>query len=114
MHQDASSSSGPHAGAGPLTQFLQTLYSTRVLPNERPSLHIARPLIPIMRKLKWCMQRDNLAKLMKAEGVHQRGIVEWLESERGRRVVHEGEKVRLAVCPNIRKKVGFYEELCRT
>jgi hypothetical protein len=28
-----------------------------------------------------------------------------------RKVLLEGEKVRLAVCPDIRSKVGFYERL---
>jgi hypothetical protein len=41
------------------------------------------------------------------------GIGAWLDRRDsvGRKVVQEGEKVRLAVCPNIRTKVGFYERL---
>ena len=67
-----------------------------------------------MRKLKWCLQRDRLAKVFKVSGVSV-GIGAWLDrgDSKGRKVVQEGEKVRLAVCPNIRTKVGFYERLGR-
>ena len=65
-----------------------------------------------MRKLKWCLQRDRLAKVFKVSGVPV-GIGAWLDrrDSEGRKVVQEGEKLRLAVCPNIRTKVGFYERL---
>ena len=79
---------------------------------ESSSLNISRSLLPIMRKLKWSLQRDRLAKVFKVSGVPA-GIGEWLDKRDslGRKVVQEGEKVRLAVCPNIRARVGFYERL---
>jgi len=92
---------------------LQTLCSTHIFPDvESSSLNVARSLLPIMRKLKWSLQRDRPAKVFKVSGVPI-GISAWLDKgdSQGRKVVQEGEKVRLAVCPNIRTKVGFYERL---
>lgn len=65
-----------------------------------------------MRKLKWSLQRDRLAKVFKESGMRL-GISAWLELGQGsgRRVVRETEKVRLAVCPDIRKTRGFFEGL---
>ncbi|KAF8167318.1 hypothetical protein B0H34DRAFT_681398 [Crassisporium funariophilum] len=97
---------------GTASTSLQTLYSCRVIPDvESSSILVARSLLPVMRKLKWSLQRDRLAKVFKTSGVIV-GIGPWLErEEERRRVVQEGEKVRLAVCPNIKTKVGFYEGL---
>ena len=39
-------------------------------------------------------------------------ILTWLEG-RGRGLMKEGERVRLAVCPGVRKLVGFYEGIGR-
>ena len=91
---------------------LQRLCSTHVFPDvESSSLNIvSRSLLPTMRKLKWSLQCDKLAKVFKMSGASV-SICEWLEKgdSQGRKVLQEGEKVRLAVCPNIRSKVGFYE-----
>jgi hypothetical protein len=98
---------------GTASNSLQILCSTHVFPDvESSSLNVARSLLPTMRKLKWCLQRDRLAKVFKVSGVSV-GIGAWLDrgGSEGRKVVQEGEKVRLAVCPNIRTKVGFYERL---
>ena len=98
---------------GTASNSLQILCSTHVFPDvESSSLNVARSLLPTMRKLKWCLQRDRLAKVFKVSGVSV-GIGAWLDgrNSEGRKVVQEGEKVRLAVCPNIRTKVGFYERL---
>ena len=100
---------------GTASNSLQVLCSTHVFPDvESSSLNVARSLLPTMRKLKWCLQRDRLAKVFKVSGVSV-GIGAWLDrgDSKGRKVVQEGEKVRLAVCPNIRTKVGFYERLGR-
>lgn len=61
-----------------------------------------------MRKLKWSLQRDKLAKMVR-DGSGILGVGKWLEGN-GRHV-REGERVRLAICPDIRKIVGFYEDL---
>jgi hypothetical protein len=100
---------------GTASNLLQILCSTHVFPDvESSSLNVARSLLPTMRKLKWCLQRDRLAKVFKVSGVSV-GIGAWLDrrdsSSEGRKVVQDGEKVRLAVCPNIRTRVGFFERL---
>jgi len=92
---------------------LRLLCSTHIFPDvESSSLNIARSLLPIMRKLKWSLQRDRLARVFKVSGVPV-GISAWLDrrDKEGRKIVEEGEKVRLAVCPNIGTKVRFYERL---
>jgi len=67
-----------------------------------------------MRKLKWSLQRDRLAKEFKNSG-RAVGLRNWLEEgeEKGirRRVFVEGETVRLAVCPDVTKRVWFFERL---
>jgi len=92
---------------------LYRVYSARVLPDELSSAAISPSLIPAMRKLKWSIQRDRLAKLVKArsEMVRNGGAVAWLE-DRGKAVMRrENERVRLALCPGIGGIVRFYENL---
>ncbi|KAE9398487.1 hypothetical protein BT96DRAFT_882966 [Gymnopus androsaceus JB14] len=94
--------------------FLKTLHYARVLPDEESSsLRISRSLLPVMRKLKWSIQKDNLSKKIRDGTVYSIPIFcKWLES-RGKGIVHDDERVRLAICPDVRKKVGFYEGLDR-
>jgi hypothetical protein len=96
-----------------ISASLRTLYTAHVYPDvESSSLNVARSLLPTVRKLKWSLQRDRLAKVFKESGMRL-GINAWLELGQGsgRRVVRETEKVRLAVCPDIRKTRGFFEGL---
>ncbi|KIK70666.1 hypothetical protein GYMLUDRAFT_149099 [Collybiopsis luxurians FD-317 M1] len=101
--------------------FLKTLHQAHVLPDEESSsVRISRSLLPVMRKLKWSIQRDNLSKKIRDGTVYSMpgnrtlGSFEvfcrWLES-RAKGIVHDDERVRLAICPDIRHKVGFYERL---
>ena len=102
---------------------LETLHQSHVLPDiESSSLSISRSLLPVMRQLKWSIQRDKLAQLVR-EGLSgavgrkntdgaQGSIAAWFES-RGRGIVQDGERVRLALCPSVRKMVHFYEQLGR-
>ncbi|KAF7347561.1 hypothetical protein MVEN_01512600 [Mycena venus] len=86
---------------------LKHLHQAQVYPDvESSSLSISRSLLPIMRKLKWSLQRDKLAKMVR-DGSGIFGVSQWLEGRR--HIVHENERVRLAICPDIRKIVGFYE-----
>jgi len=72
---------------------------------------MARSLQPVVHKLKWSLQRDRLAKLIKSSSCSSKaGFGAWLEST-ARHIIHDGEKVRLAVCPDIRQRVVFYERL---
>jgi hypothetical protein len=103
--------------AGSACHSLHSLHTSHVLPDvESSSLNVARSLLPVMRKLKWSIQRDKLAKVFKTSAT-KLGVGAWLQdsnnSEKGRRVLLEGEKLRLAVCPDIRKRVGFYERLAK-
>ena len=69
-----------------------------------------------MRRLKWCLQRDHLAREFKKSGKAV-GLGKWLDDGEGeetsfrKRVFVDGEKVRLAVCPDMKKRVGFFEKL---
>ncbi|KAJ7897202.1 hypothetical protein B0H14DRAFT_2677318, partial [Mycena olivaceomarginata] len=86
---------------------LQHLHQAQVYPDvESSSLSISRSLLPIVRKLKWSLQRDKLAKMVR-DGSGILGVGNWLEGRRN--IVQEGERVRLAICPNIKKIVGLYE-----
>ncbi|KAF5388589.1 hypothetical protein D9757_004689 [Collybiopsis confluens] len=102
-------------------EFLKTLHQAHVLPDEESSsIHISRSLLPVMRKLKWSIQRDNLSKKIRTGTVYSIsgssiGPLEvfgrWLESRAKAVVYDRDERVRLAICPDIRLKVGFYERL---
>ncbi len=94
-------------------QALKQLHYSHVLPDiESSSPNISRRLLPIVHKLKWSLQRANIARLLNAQIdlVSTRGLGEWLE-ESGRCLLSEHERVRLALCPDINKMVRFYEGL---
>jgi len=73
-----------------------------------------------MRKLKWSFQRDRMAKMVRDGTVCTipnmgslealSAFAQWLEN-RGKGIVQESERVRLALCPGIGKRVQFYEDL---
>ncbi|KAL0951589.1 hypothetical protein HGRIS_008270 [Hohenbuehelia grisea] len=103
---------------------LKALYLSHVMPDVESSSHtVSRSLLPVMRKLKWSLKRDKLAKSMRegpcmvavvggaADGS---GFTRWLESH-GRNVMLEDSngRVRLAVCPNVRKIIGAFETMGR-
>ncbi|ESK90939.1 f-box domain-containing protein [Moniliophthora roreri MCA 2997] len=98
--------------------ILKTLHATHVLPEECSSLRVSRILLPVMRKLQWSFQRDKLSRSFRDGTVHvysmpgkSANFGKWAES-RGKGIVQDGERVRLALCPgDVRKKVGFYESL---
>ncbi|KAI0068076.1 hypothetical protein BV25DRAFT_1904549 [Artomyces pyxidatus] len=95
--------------------LLEALHRTRVFPDvESSSLSISRSLLPIMRKLKWSIRRDGLAKRFRSEkgseDEQNASVARWIES-RSTILVGESERVRLAVCPGVRKIVDFYEHL---
>ena len=64
-----------------------------------------------MHKLKWSIQRDRLAKMVR-DGQREGGLATWLEAK-GQSIIQDGERVRLALCPSVKKKVGFFEGLSR-
>ncbi|KAJ7040289.1 hypothetical protein C8F04DRAFT_251542 [Mycena alexandri] len=89
---------------------LKRLHQSQVYPDiESSYLSISRSLLPIIRKLKFSLQRDKLARMVR-DGSGILGVNKWLEGRA--HIVHDsGERVRLAICPDIRKIVGFYEAL---
>lgn len=91
---------------------VERLYLDRILPEES-SRSVAPTLIPVMRRLKWSIQRDRIARFVKDRSVMEGhgGAVAWLENK-GRFVTSgEHERVRLAVCPGIKGILRFYENL---
>lgn len=81
-----------------------------------PNGKMSRRLAPVVHKLKWALQRDKLSKMVRMKfcnGVDGTvGLGNWLERQ-GYGLVEESEKVRLAICPDIRKIIGFYEGLSK-
>ena len=94
----------------------------RELPGgERFSPQIDRSLVPVMRKLKWCIRRDKVAQMVRRDACigetdkkmsvnTGNKVLNWFEG-RGRGLWKENERVRLAVCPGVNKIVRFYESL---
>jgi len=92
---------------------MKGLHSAGVLPDiEYSTPSISRTLLPVMRQLKWCIQRDTLAQRVRrfnplgASGL----FLGWVEG-RGHGILVDGERVRLAICPGVKKFVAFYEGL---
>jgi len=97
------------------TDSLKALYSTRVIPDAISSsicLSISQTLMPIIRKLRWSLQKDEFSRNMRDASGFGRidGIAAWIEAK-GPGKVQEGERARLAICPGVKKIVRFYEGL---
>lgn len=92
---------------------LRKLHKDQVLPDvECASPFIARSLLPVVRKLKWCIRRDELAKMVRSKldnegsgGSKNRG---WFEGD-GYGLWQEHERIRLAICPGVRQFISFFE-----
>lgn len=94
-------------------QYLESL--SHVLPDVESASHtISRSLIPAIHKLKWSLQRDKLAKMVRlkfcASGRDGANFGDWRE-RKAHGIVEDGERVRLAICPDIRRIVRLYEGL---
>jgi transposase len=81
------------------------LHELGILPDME---RVSRPLAPTLRDLKRCLQRDRLAKAVRARS--RGGVAGWLEG-RGRGLVKEGERVRLALCGDVKRLVRLFEGL---
>ncbi|KAG6910521.1 hypothetical protein DXG01_009940 [Tephrocybe rancida] len=95
-------------------KFLDSI--SHVLPDVESASHtISRILLPAIHQLKWSLQRDRLAKMVRlgscATGSATFG--DWRE-RKGHNIIEDGERVRLAICPDVRKTVRLYEELARS
>jgi len=95
-------------------EFLDSI--SHVLPDIESASHtISRILLPAIHQLKWSLQRDRLSQIVRLGfcGSPRPGGVGfgiWREGN-GRGIVEDGERVRLAICPDVRKTVKFYEGL---
>jgi len=99
--------------SAPEETLLSRLHQCHVYPDvESSSFTISRSLLPVMRRLKWCFLRDKLAKVVRDKSVPSTGFAAWLES-RGQIVV-DSERIRLALCPDVRRMVKLYEKQCIT
>lgn len=83
-----------------------------VLPDFKPGIptHISSNLFPIMRVLKWKLLRDQVAKIHRDVG-RKHLTQDWLENTV--RSYPEHERLRLAVCPDVRKLTLYFERLAR-
>ncbi|KXN88816.1 hypothetical protein AN958_06685 [Leucoagaricus sp. SymC.cos] len=97
------------------TSAYRSLHAALILPDvESSSTNFSRTLLPIVRRLKWCLRRDQLARNFKsgpyANADDRVAFWAWLEGK-GRGIVKDGERLRLAICPDVKSKVCFYETL---
>ncbi|KAH7925169.1 hypothetical protein BV22DRAFT_1011691, partial [Leucogyrophana mollusca] len=95
---------------------LKSLHHSHVLPDiESSSLSVSRSLLPVVRQLKWSIQKDKLAKIVRGGNcgpVAVGGVGTWIELK-GQSIIRDSERVRLALCPDVRKIVRLYEGLGR-
>lgn len=91
-------------------QILRNLHQCRIYPDvESSSLFVSRSLLPTVRKLKWSFRRDHLAKIARSGcSATAENFATWLEV-RGKGIVQDGERVRLALCPSVKKMAALYE-----
>ncbi|KIJ66245.1 hypothetical protein HYDPIDRAFT_109239 [Hydnomerulius pinastri MD-312] len=104
---------------------LQSLYSSHVLPDiESSTLSFSRSLLPVVRQLKWSIQKDNMARIIRAStcgligGSVAKGASHpfnsafgaWVELK-GQNIFGDTERVRLALCPDVGKMIRFYEDM---
>lgn len=101
---------------------LKSLHDTLVLPDvESSTLSISRTLLPIVHKLKWSIKKDKLAKIIRGSMcgamADSRSLQScsgclgpWIERQ-GQRIFGDTERVRFALCPDVRKMIRFYESM---
>ncbi|KAJ8583632.1 hypothetical protein M405DRAFT_937106 [Rhizopogon salebrosus TDB-379] len=103
----------------PASAILKSLHHSHILPDVESSLiYVSRSLLPVMRQLKWSIQRDALANKVRGGTLGlgdsilplTGGLGPWIEMK-GQSIVRDCERVRLALCPDVRRMVKFYESL---
>lgn len=57
------------------------------------------------------MKRDGLSQRVRAGREKDKDRFQWWIEGSGRRLVHESERIRLAICPGVRKFVRLFEGL---
>lgn len=83
-----------------------------ILPGFQPgaSSHISSSLLPVIRTLKWKFLRDQVARMHRDVG-GKHLTQDWLEKTV--RSYPETERLRLAVCPDVRKLTMYFEQLSK-
>ncbi|KAG9314097.1 hypothetical protein JVU11DRAFT_4878 [Chiua virens] len=101
---------------------LKSLHLSHVLPDiESSIISVSRTLLPVVHKLKWSIQKDNMSRIIRPHTSGAMNLSEpthpfngnfgaWVELK-GTNIFGESERVRLALCPDVRKMIKFYEEL---
>ncbi|KIJ53483.1 hypothetical protein M422DRAFT_154965 [Sphaerobolus stellatus SS14] len=79
-----------------------------ILPDvDSGSRRISRVLLPIVHTLKWSFQRDRLSQIYRKKS--NKSTVAWFEGNA--HLCPENERVRLAICPGVRKLKMFFERV---
>jgi hypothetical protein len=84
------------------------------LPSEAESPLISRRLLPVIARLKWSMKRDKFSRRLRAQPP-EKGVITDMDHFRSlleggsRSLMRDGERVRLAICPGIRRIVKYFE-----
>lgn len=90
--------------------MVHPLQDSAVLPGEFSSLTVSRSLLPTVHQLKWSIKRDKLSQMLRSgAGGSMLARPVWLE--RTRSILRENDRVRLGLCPDIRRIVRFYDNL---
>ena len=101
---------------------LKSLHYSHVLPDiESSILSVSRSLLPVVHKLKWSIQKDNMSRIIRAHTFSAMNLSKsshpfnggfgvWAELK-GINIFGDSERVRLALCPDVRKMIKFYEEM---
>ncbi|KAH0838058.1 hypothetical protein J3R83DRAFT_6298 [Lanmaoa asiatica] len=103
---------------------LKSLHHSHVLPDiESSILSVSRSLLPVVHNLKWSIQKDNMSRVIRAHTFgamnlskpshpFKGGFGTWAELKGANiNIFGDSERVRLALCPDVRKMIKFYEEM---
>lgn len=87
---------------------LRALHHSRILPDvESSSAFISKSLLPVLHRLKWSIQRDRLANILRQSPRSLNPAI-WLLTN-ARLLTTENERVRLVVCPGAKRLIRLFE-----
>lgn len=87
-------------------------------PVESESTLISRRLLPTIARLNWEMTRDRISRSIRSnysrKGMvnDEKSLKRWMEING--MFIQETERVRLAICPGVRKFVRMFDKLTIT
>ena len=126
------SSSNPLVAPYPITVWSDIYGPTDDLKKTKPGV-VSRTLLPTIRSLRWCFKRDQVSRVVRGTSgigasfakrrstddeadTPYRSVAMWIEKQ-GPRLIPDSnsgpevERTRLALCPDVRKIIRFYEGL---